>query len=82
MHANPREIERHVRAEATRLSQTAVADAMGVSPSTVSRILSGEAGVPLERLQEFLGAFGLAAVPSEELRALRSFARRYLESAE
>lgn len=82
MHASPRDIERHVRAEATRISQNAVADAMGVSPSTVSRILSGESGVPLERLGGFLSAFGLAAIPVEELRALRAFAVRYLERAE
>jgi transcriptional regulator with XRE-family HTH domain len=80
VHASQRELETRIRHLAGSVHQSAIADAMGVSPSTVSRIFGGEGGVPLERLQAFLAAVGFEAVPLEELSALRFFAVKALEA--
>jgi transcriptional regulator with XRE-family HTH domain len=81
-HASQRELETRIRHLAGSVHQSAIADAMGVSPSTVSRIFSGEAGVTLEHLQAFLAAVGFQAVPLEELSALHYFARKALDKPE
>jgi transcriptional regulator with XRE-family HTH domain len=78
-HASPRELETRIRHLAASVHQSAIADAMGLSPSQVSRIFAGESGVQLEKLQAFLAAIGFAAIPLEELDALHYFARQALD---
>lgn len=47
----------------SRIGQAPVANALGKNASTVSRVFSGEAGVPLGDLEVFLGVLGFKVVP-------------------
>jgi transcriptional regulator with XRE-family HTH domain len=68
-----------------------VAEALGVDDTTVSRISSGERGIPLDKLEKFLGALGIAGVEvggrhvtisAEKYQALLVLAREALNSRE
>ena len=70
-----------------RETQAAVANAAGMDPSVVSRVASGNMGIKLCQLSEFLAALGLRVVDDatheidpDELAALRVLAARYLSS--
>jgi transcriptional regulator with XRE-family HTH domain len=78
-HATARDLEQLIRHRIATVQQASVADACGVSPSTVSRIVAGESGIPLAYLGAFLSELGIVAVDKQELTSLRAFAVRYLE---
>jgi transcriptional regulator with XRE-family HTH domain len=84
-------VEALIRHRVAQLSQEAVADKAGMKACTVSRILSGNQGVPLERLGDFLRALGLDVWSQEgddvrisraKLDALRLLAKDALEAGE
>lgn len=84
-------IEALIRSKIARLSQETVADLAKMKPCTVSRILSGAQGIPLEKLGIFLVAVGLELVADdadvvrvnrEHLGALKLLARASLEEGE
>jgi transcriptional regulator with XRE-family HTH domain len=52
-------VEALIRHRIAQASQDSVAEKAGMKACTVSRILSGNQGVPLERLGDFLRALGL-----------------------
>ena len=63
-----------------------VAQAINKDESTVSRIVSGESGIKLDDLENFLGALDLkcvgrnqVCVDREEYAAFRALAARYIE---
>ncbi len=81
-------IEALIRSKIARLSQDMVASRMGMKPCTVSRILSGSQGIPLEKLGAFLKAVDLdvlaedadvVRVGRDHLRALKLLARSSLD---
>ncbi len=62
----------------------AVADAIGIDESTVSRVASGERGISLDKLEAFLSSLGLVVIevggdavtiPRQKYRALQVLAR-------
>ncbi|MEX3628443.1 MAG: helix-turn-helix transcriptional regulator [Burkholderia sp.] len=84
-------VEALIRHRVAQVSQDAVAEKAGMKPCTVSRILSGNQGVPLERLGDFLRALGLDVWSQEgddvrisraKLDALRLLAKDALEAGE
>ena len=69
----------------------AVAEAIGADESTVSRMVSGERGLALDKLESFLAALGMTVIevggdavtiPREKYRALQVLAREALRFEE
>lgn len=82
-HETARDICALVQHRIARQKQNRIAEALGMSRSAVNHIVTGETGITLERLGEFLEALGLRVVdvkdvtiPANELEALRLFAER------
>ncbi len=84
-------VEALIRKQVAQLSQETVAGRADMKPCTVSRILSGAQGVPLEKIGIFLSAVGLEVmandgdevlVQRDRLRALTLLAKSALEGGE
>lgn len=81
-------VEALIRHRIAQVSQEAVADSTGMKPCTVSRILSSNQGIPLEKLGDFLRALGLEVwvhdgdevrISRAKLDALRLLAKESLD---
>lgn len=84
-------LEALIRNRIAQLQQETVANRANMKACTVSRILSGAQGVPLEKIGIFLSAVGLEVVandgdevmvPRDRLRALTLLAKSALEGGE
>lgn len=79
--------ESKIRAAAAEVDQTQIAsrmesaDGKRIDRSTVSKYLSG-AGIPLDRLEAFLGALGFKVVAEDEVTIPRDEYRATLALAE
>lgn len=77
-HASDRNIETLIRARVAATRQAVIAEALDMSPSGISRWVSGQDPVPLARIGAFLDALGLVVMTRAEHDALRLFAARNL----
>jgi hypothetical protein len=94
---HPQAAEKNRQAESLLLRsialnrQSDIADKTGLSTSQINRIVTGHAGITLDRIGSFMDAIGLAIVSTkeaggmvvldnEEHQALRTLARSYLET--
>lgn len=77
-HASDRNIETLIRARVAATRGCVIAEALDMSPSGVSRWVSGQDPVPLARIGPFLEALGLVVMARAEYDALRLFAARNL----
>lgn len=87
--AESERVDSLIRQEIRRHTQQGIAEAMNVGDSTVSRWLSGETGIPLDKIGSLLFALGLKVVhegdgfelvDSREVDALLHFARREIDA--
>ena len=78
VHASDRNIETLIRSRLAVTRQATIAEALDMSPSNISRWLSGQDPVPLQRIGPFLDALGLVVLTRPEYDALRLFAARNL----
>lgn len=74
----PNDTEALIRHRVGIVKQNALALQLGKSTTQVNRIFSGDAGIMLADLDDFLGALGLVVVESSEYQVIRSMAAKYL----